>query len=284
MRLDGKVVLITGASRGQGALEARAVVEAGGIAVVADVLDDQGAALVEELRVQEPRCSYRHLDVTDADQWTEVCEWVDAAHGRLDALVNNAGIGHRVPLMETERGVWDTILAVNLTGAMLGTQAVVPLMTTTGGGSIVNISSVAGLTAWPAVAYSVSKWGLRGLTMGSALELGTAGIRVNSVHPGLIASAFTQDAPAEFHEAYARTNPMGRVGDPADIAPLVVFLCSDSATFISGTEMTVDGGFVGAGAGQGMLTTMAALGGDSMLHGRSTAQRWSSNQMDGSTL
>lgn len=279
MRLDGKVVLVTGASRGQGAHETRAITAAGGAAVLADVLDDEGEALAAELTSAGRQCSYHHLDVTDSEQWARVCTAIEQKYGRLDALVNNAGIGHRVPLLDTSLEIWHKVVAVNLTGPLLGIQAVVPLMTDSGGGSIVNISSVAGLTAWPAVAYSTSKWGLRGLTKGAALELGSRGIRANSVHPGLIESPFTVDAPPEFHEAYARTSPLGRVGGPADIAPVVVFLCSDASAYITGAEITVDGGFVGAGASQGMLTTMAALGGQHMLQGTSTAEQLTNTEM-----
>ena len=274
MRLRDKVVVITGAARGQGEIEARAVVEEGAIAILCDVRHDLGREAANRLCAEGGRAEYHPLDVTSGDDWHRVCTHVVDEHGRIDALVNNAGVGHRVPLLQTSRTAWNSLMAVNVTGPALGIQAVAPHMTRTGGGAVVNISSVAGLTAWPAVAYSVSKWAVRGLTKGAALELGEAGIRVNSLHPGVVATEFMADAPEEFRHAYRDVVPLGREADADEIAPLVIFLCSDESRYVTGAEIAVDGGFSAAGAGHAMSARMRLESGtNSMLRGHSSAEQ-----------
>jgi 3alpha(or 20beta)-hydroxysteroid dehydrogenase len=158
----------------------------------------------------------------------------------VHGLVNNAGITHRARLLEVQVGDLQRVLAVNLTGPLLGIQVLAPLMTE--GGSIVNIGSVAGLTAHYPVAYTASKWALRGLSQVAAMELGPAGIRVNSVHPGFIQTPMTASAPPVFQDVNLAETPLGRAGSPEDVAGLVIFLLSDAAAFITGAEITVDGG------------------------------------------
>lgn len=255
-RLDGKVIIVTGAARGQGLLEAEAIVAEGGAVAICDVLGDQGREAAQRLSAAGGRASFHSLDVTSSDDWARTCSEVLAEFGRIDGLVNNAGVSHRVTLMDTSREAWDTIMAVNLTGPALGIQAVAPTMIAAGSGSIVNISSIAGLCAWPAVAYSASKWGLRGLTKSAALEFGAHNIRVNSIHPGVVATELMADAPEQFRSAYAGVVPLHREAQPGEIAPLVVYLCSAESAYVTGAEISIDGGFAAAGAAQGMVSLM----------------------------
>ena len=231
-RVDGKVVVITGAASGQGAAEAALLASEGATVIAADI--------------QEPReptpdgVTFRHLDVGDPDAWDETAAWLEAEHGAVHGLVNNAGIALRARLDEISLEDWDRVLRINLTSAMLGIQRISPLMTE--GGSIVNISSRAGLSAHFAVAYTASKWGMRGLSKVAALELGPKGIRVNTVFPGYIATPMTVTASPAFREASIKEIPLGRLGTVDDIAPLILYLISDESRWVSGTEISVDGG------------------------------------------
>ena len=224
-RLAGKVVLVTGAARGQGAAEAAAIAAEGGTAIATDVAAADGVLA---------------LDVSRAEDWARVVEHIRGEHGRLDGLVNNAGIAQRSTLAEVALEDWNRALAVNVTGAMLGIQAAAPLMGR--GASIVNVGSVAALTAHYTVAYTASKWALRGLTRVASMELGERGIRVNAVHPGYIETELVAAAPPAFRRASSEAAPLGRVGAVEDVAPLVVFLLSDESAYISGAEIPVDGG------------------------------------------
>jgi 3alpha(or 20beta)-hydroxysteroid dehydrogenase len=233
-RVAGKVILITGAAGGQGAAEAQALAAEGAIAIATDVARP-------ELEASGPGVVEAHaLDVTDPDAWQALVERIRAAHGRIDGLVNNAGIPFRARLAEVERADFERVLSVNLTGALLGIQAVTPHMPR--GGSIVNVSSAAGLTAHYPVAYTVSKWGLRGLSRVASLELGGAGIRVNTIFPGFVESPMTASASPAFREANLHEIPLGRTAQPGEIAPLVVYLMSDESAFVSGAEIAIDGG------------------------------------------
>jgi len=223
-KLDGKVVVVTGAARGQGAAEVAALEAEGATVVATDVLPFDG----------------RHLDVTDEAAWAELADWIRTEHGHVDALVNNAGIAARERLPHVTLDAWHQAFDVNVTGPMLGIQALVPLMPA--GSSIVNICSVAAMSGHAAAAYTASKWALRGLTRSASLELGERGIRVNAVMPGLIDTPLMESASPAFVGAALAEIPLARVGTPEDIAPTIVFLCSDDSAYYNGAEIVIDGG------------------------------------------
>lgn len=231
--LAGKVVLVTGAARGQGAEEVRALAAAGATVVATDVLPFEGEP--------EERVVRRALDVTDPHGWDELAAWLAGEYGAVHGLVNNAGVAARERLPRVTLEAWDRTFAINVTGPMLGIQALVPLMPA--GSSIVNICSVAAVSGHAAAAYTSSKWALRGLTRSASLELGsTRGIRVNAVMPGLVDTPLMESAPPAFFDAALAEIPLGRVGLPTDIAPTIVFLISDDSAYYNGAELVIDGG------------------------------------------
>jgi 3alpha(or 20beta)-hydroxysteroid dehydrogenase len=231
-RADGKVVIITGAASGQGAAEAAALAAEGARVVAADIQ--------EPLEPPPAGVTFRKLDVAQPGDWTSTANWLRDEFGTVHGLVNNAGITWRARLDEVKLEDWDRVLRINLTSALLGIQAITPLMTD--GGSVVNISSRAGLSGHFTVAYTAAKWGLRGLSRVASMELGPKGIRCNCLFPGYIDTPMVRTAPPAFVEASLKEIPMGRKGTPADIAPLVVYLISDESTYINGAEISVDGG------------------------------------------
>jgi 3alpha(or 20beta)-hydroxysteroid dehydrogenase len=223
--LDGKVVVVTGAARGQGAAEVDALTAAGATVVATDVLAFEGG---------------RTVDVTDPGGWAELAAWIEGEHGAVHGLVNNAGVAARERLPHVTLETWDQTFAINVTGPMLGIQALVPLMGV--GASIVNICSVAAMSGHAAAAYTASKWALRGLTRSASLELGERGIRVNAVMPGLVDTPLMASASPAFTDAALAEIPLGRVGQVADIAPTIVFLMSDDSAYYNGAELVIDGG------------------------------------------
>jgi 3alpha(or 20beta)-hydroxysteroid dehydrogenase len=244
-RLARKVALITGAARGQGAAAARRFVAEGASVLIADINDEDGKALAGELG---DSAIYQRLDVTSEEDWAAAATTVVDAFGRLDALVNNAGILHFSAVADTTLADYERVVRVNQFGTFLGMRTVIPAMTRGGGGSIVNVSSVEGLAGMPfLVAYTASKFAIRGMTKVAALELGDKGIRVNSVHPGMIdtdmvRSIFGDQAATVDLSPVGKKVALRRVGRPEEIANLVVFLASDESSYCTGAEFVADGG------------------------------------------
>lgn len=234
--LAGKVVVITGATGGQGWAATQILLASGAIVIATDLAPE----LPESPGKTSSNLHYRQLDVTSEEQWSSVAQYASKL-GPVHGLVNNAGIPFRARLGQMQLADWDRVLSINLTGPMLGMQAIAPLMSK--GGSIVNIGSAAALTAHYTVSYTASKWGLRGLTHAAATEYGPLGIRVNIVHPGYIETPMVANAPAPFKAAQLALTPIERLGQPEDVAATVAFLLSDLASYISGAELPVDGAF-----------------------------------------
>lgn len=234
-RVDGKVAVISGGARGMGAAHARALVAEGAKVVIGDVLDDQGSKLADELG---DAVRFVHLDVAQSDQWRTAVSATLDAFGRLDVLVNNAGIARYQTIENFDVKQWQQVLDVNLTGTFLGMHAAVEPMKTAGGGSIINISSVEGTRGSPALyGYVASKWGVRGLAKAAALELAPHNIRVNTVLPGLIRTRMTVAIPDDSLQI-----PLGRAAKPAEVATTVLFLASDESSYMTGADLVVDGG------------------------------------------
>ena len=239
-RLKDCTAIITGGARGQGAAEARRFVEEGAFVVIADVLDSEGRALAEELGHS---ATFHHLDVTDEENWATIVSGLVAQGRSIDILVNNAGILLFDRLTRSSREDFERIMEVNCTVVFLGMQAVVDEMKKQQSGSIVNISSVAGLQGVGfQFSYSVSKWAVRGMTKSAAHELARHNIRVNSVHPGLIETAMLDQFPDNLQPRVESVVPMGRSAEAAEVAELVLWLASQESSYCTGSEFVVDGG------------------------------------------
>jgi 3alpha(or 20beta)-hydroxysteroid dehydrogenase len=240
-RLEGKVALITGGSRGMGAASARQFVAEGARVVVGDILDDEGKALADELG---EAARYLHLDVTSEDDWAQAVETTEREFGALNVLVNNAGILRFGALEEEKLDDFRRLLDINLVGVFLGMRTAIPALRRAGGGSIVNLSSTEGLGASPFLAaYTASKFAVRGITKVAALELGPDNIRVNSVHPGGIDTPMTHDLMGEQGRKYvAKKVALRRMGSAENVAALITFLASDESAYSTGAEFVVDGG------------------------------------------
>lgn len=237
-RLDGRVAIVTGAAspRGQGAAHARLLLREGAAVVLTDVSDDEGGRTAAALG---ERAAYHRLDVTSEESWATTVAWTLERHGRLDVLVNNAGIWLAGPLAETSLADYRRVVDINQVGAFLGMRAVVPAMKAAGGGAIVNISSLAGLRgAQVSTAYAASKWAVRGMSRQAAAELASFGIRVNAVFPGYVDTEMIDAG----HDEIAARVPLGRrLASPEEVAETVVFLASDAARYVTGAELVVDG-------------------------------------------
>lgn len=238
-RLDGKVALISGGARGQGASEARLFAAEGAKVAIGDLLDEDGEAVAAEIG---EAALYVHLDVTDEASWQAAVAATEEAFGPISVLVNNAGVLSFGPVDTIELSEWQRVHRVNVDGVFLGIKTVTPSMVRAGGGSIVNISSTSGLYGLPMLgAYAASKWAVRGLTKVAAMDLGPKGIRVNSVHPGGIDTPMVEGMNDKNTPFYKKL-PVGRMGSPDEVAPAVLFLASDEASYTTGAELSVDGG------------------------------------------
>lgn len=236
-RVEDKVVLISGGARNIGGASARMLVAEGAKVVIADLLDEEGAALAAELG---ENARYVHLDVTSEEEWKAAVEFTVAEFGKLNVLFNNAGIFNGGQLQRYKAEQWQQMLDVNLTGAFFGAKACADAIIAAGGGSIISTSSIEGLRGTPwAHGYVASKWGLTGLTKSLAMELAPHKIRVNSIHPGRISTPATDQMPENLIPI-----PLGRPGLPEEVATFVVFLASDESSFSTGSEFVVDGGTV----------------------------------------
>jgi NAD(P)-dependent dehydrogenase (short-subunit alcohol dehydrogenase family) len=247
MRLEGKVALISGGARGQGAAEARLFAKEGAKVVIGDVLDEEGRKVEAEILEWGGEANFLHLDVTVEADWIMAVETAVARYGRLDILVNNAGVVSWGTLEDTTLQEWDRVMDVNAKGAFLGTKAAIPAMRKTGGGSIVNISSISGLIGQDSIqpVYNASKGAVRLLTKSTAIQYARENIRANSVHPGTVATEMNAERRADpelFQQTLSRI-PLGRVAVPEDIAYAVLYLASDESSFVTGSELVIDGGF-----------------------------------------
>ena len=254
-RVDGKVVLISGGARGMGAEEVGLFAREGAKVVFGDILDDLGRQVEADQRAAGHDCTYARLDVTSESDWQAIVALAEERYGKLDALVNNAGISisveggaRNIPLEETTEAQWDRVMDVNSKGVFLGTKAAIPAMRRAGGGSIVNISSIAGLSgAWSrSHPYNASKGAVRLFTKATAVQHAAEGIRANSVHPGPIMtpmSASTYDDPEVAAQRLALV-PLGRRAHPIEVAYGVLYLASDEASFVTGAELVIDGGCI----------------------------------------
>lgn len=247
-RLEGKVGLITGAARGQGAAEAELFVREGARLVITDVLEEPLAKLAAELSSGGYEVEARRLDVQEEDQWSEAVERVESRFGRLDILINNAGIADPAGVEATSRERWDQIIAVNQTGVWLGMKAAVPAMRRAGGGSIINISSIYGIVgSGTSAAYHGTKGAVRLLSKTAAIEFAGDAIRVNSIHPGFIDTDMVREAvPEEMKDQIepliATTVPLARMGVSLDIAYGALYLASNESVYVTGSELVIDGG------------------------------------------
>lgn len=240
-RLDGKVALITGGARGQGAEEAKLFAAEGAAVVITDVLDDEGKHTASEIGAA---ATFHHHDVTSEAEWTGIVGAVLDEHGQLDVLVNNAGILAIAPLVMTTEADYRRVIDVNQIGVFLGMKAVVPHMVERQQGSIINISSVAGLIGAPGmIAYGASKWAVRGMTKAVALEVASFGVRVNSIHPGIIETPMLQEFENwGIMDGVMERVPVGRTAHASEVARLALYLASDESAYSTGSEFVVDGG------------------------------------------
>ena len=245
MRLEGKVALITGGARGQGAAEARIFAREGAKVVIADVLDADGMAVAAQINELGGEATYVHLDVSSESDWQQAISATVSAYGKLDVLVNNAAIWRGGHVADTTSEQWDTVLDINAKGVFLGTKLAIPEMRKVGGGSIVNISSTAGLVgSLTSSAYSASKGAVRLFTKSTAVQYGAENIRANSIHPGPIDTPMGDQVwpDAGSREEVIERTVLKRIGTPEDIANGALFLASDESSFMTGSELVIDGG------------------------------------------
>ena len=247
MRLEGKVAFISGGARGMGAAEARLFASEGAKVAIGDILDDEGRKLEAQINETGGECVYLHLDVTSESEWSSVIQSVVARFGKLDIMVNNAGISAHGMIEDVTVEEWDRVMDVNAKGVFLGTKTAIPEMRKAGGGSIINISSQLGLvgTEMSSPQYQASKGAVRIFTKAAAVQYAGEGIRVNSIHPGPIETPMTaaSSADPEVKAKMISRIPMARYGQPIEVAMAVLYLASDESSFVTGSEVVVDGGW-----------------------------------------
>ena len=245
MRVAGKVALISGGAGGIGIATAKLLAKEGAAVVIADLLEDEGRAAEAQIAESGGKALFVHLDVTSEESWRNAVQAAVASFGKLDILVNNAGVSHRAGVEDTTSEAWDKVMDVNVKGVFLGTQAAIPEMRKAGGGSIINISSIYGLIgSGGSAAYHASKGAVRIFNKSTAIQYASENIRANSVHPGFIDTPMTRahhDNP-NIHEERVGKTPIGRMGQPEDIAAGILFLASDESSFMTGAELVIDGG------------------------------------------
>ena len=244
-RLDNKVALISGGARGQGAVETMLFTKEGAKVVFGDLLDEEGQALEAKVRETGGDAIYLHLDVTSERDWRQAIDLAEARYGKLDILVNNAGITRFLSMEDTTEKVWDEIMDVNAKGVFLGTKCAIPEMKRAGGGSIVNISSIAGIVAYGrgSPAYNASKGAIRVFTKVTAVQYAKDKIRCNSIHPGTIDTPMIQTAASHStREQRISQIPLGRIGTSEDVGYGALYLASDEASWVTGIELIIDGG------------------------------------------
>ena len=247
MRLEGKVALISGGARGIGAATARLMAAEGAAVVIADVLEKEGVLTAAEISETGGNTLFVPLDVTSEAGWAAAVQAAVSKYGKLDVLVNNAGISSRTGVEETPVESWDQVMDVNAKGVFLGTKAAIPEMRKAGGGSIINISSIYGIVgSGGSASYHASKGAVRLFTKSAAVQYAREGIRVNSVHPGFVDSPMTEahHGVPEVRQARTTQTPLGRLGVPEDIAPGILYLASDQSAFVTGSELVIDGGMI----------------------------------------
>ena len=246
MRLEGKVAIITGGARGQGATEARMFAQEGARVVIGDIRDELGMQVEAEIRELGGEAVYLHLDVTSEDDWQRAIETAEQQFGKVDVLVNNAAIVLRKDIEETTSDDWDNIMDINAKGVFLGTKAVIPAMRRAGG-SIINISSISGLVSIGPPAYIATKGAVRLFTKSTAIQYASENIRANSIHPGSVDTDMRREGMGDqtHEEIQARIDniPLGRVGTTEDISYGALFLASDESSFMTGSELVIDGGY-----------------------------------------
>ena len=246
-RLENKVALISGGSRGMGAAEAEMFAAEGAHVVIADILEDEGRKTASKIAETGARCLFTNLDVLKASDWESAISTVTSAFGKLDILVNNAGVTSRMMLLETSEPEWDRVMDINTKGTFLGIKTAIPAMKYSGGGSIVNISSQMGLVGADYISpqYQASKGAVRILTKSVAIQYASDNIRCNSIHPAPIETYMTADIrdDADSFQDMLRRIPMGRYGKPEEVAYAVLYLASDESSFVTGSEVVVDGGW-----------------------------------------
>ena len=246
MSFQGKVVLVTGAGSGMGKVESQLLAQRGAKVWVTDISSTSAQQVAGEIVADGGLAEFHALDVTSPDSWQQLVERIEDVDGGLDGLVNNAGVSHRAGIVETTVEDWHRVMDINLSSVFYGMKFCASLLVR-GGGSIVNVSSIAGMLGYFAAGYGASKWGVRGLSKVGALEFAEHYVRVNSIHPGLVDTPLLHSGSSEFVDTSLKSVPAGRVADSEEIAESVAFLLSDAARYITGTEIVVDGGLTSGG-------------------------------------